>query len=795
MKKLINVIQQPIWALTLLAFLMFEPLIAQNSKLEEQFRSYRAHNPLVKVHLHTNKVEYLAGENVWFKAYLVDYYSSLPDTVFDALKVDLVTHDGQVVDIVLLKLEKGIGNGTIALPDSLPGGNYALRAYNDYILKEESMQMFQQVLTVENPIEKNFIRRNGRREKKKYNKKIEELQNTYQVAFYPESGSIIAGTENKVVMRVSNFLGEGADYTAVIKNSNDAEVAEIKSIDNGISEFVFLPQTRETYYAEVNISGEKDINQALPDIQSSGFLIQAHSSREIENLEIQQINTSSLDTDSKVYAILHSQGQAKKVKVLDGTGELIEFNTLDHTSPGINYLTIADAQGTVYAERAFFAYQLPELNPDINLLEITKEDSLFLSLDISIPEMAGHQGSFSVSVSEVPDRDNVRHKDLFSQLMLSSALEKTFERPGGYLQKKEYAHLLDYLMIINGNPRFQIQNVMTYTPSADEKEFVTGLGLRGNVSPRGSSTSTGITLVELSANLDGKQDLHRTETDKEGNFVFEDLEFQEYVKVEITPRNDIRGRRLVVELDEFVIPEVDLTYHFRQVEVPTRGDEWQRVKKPTVFMENRGVEDLTDLQTIYGNADQVIYMDDMPSNISNMVDVIRGRVPGVTFRDGLIIMRGTSSVNMSSEPVFLIDGNVVSKNAFLGLSVREVERIEILKGSSAAIYGSRGANGAIGAITRKGSQELTPTFEFIVKGFSLEEDFLSNLYGMNESGKLESDQLFQTYYWEPNLVFDNETEKRVTFPVFTETESYFVEIEGIDNNGRLLSKRLIIQAE
>jgi TonB-dependent SusC/RagA subfamily outer membrane receptor len=47
----------------------------------------------------------------------------------------------------------------------------------------------------------------------------------------------------------------------------------------------------------------------------------------------------------------------------------------------------------------------------------------------------------------------------------------------------------------------------------------------------------------------------------------------------------------------------------------------------------------------------------------------------------------------STEPLFIVDG--VTVQSIDGISPTLVESISVLKGSSASIYGSRGANGVI----------------------------------------------------------------------------------------------------
>jgi TonB-dependent SusC/RagA subfamily outer membrane receptor len=78
----------------------------------------------------------------------------------------------------------------------------------------------------------------------------------------------------------------------------------------------------------------------------------------------------------------------------------------------------------------------------------------------------------------------------------------------------------------------------------------------------------------------------------------------------------------------------------------------------------------------------------------NIYDMIKSEVPGVTVNGTSIqLQQGSGSFISSTEPLFVVDGNVV--NQISNIVPSEVRSISLLKGSAAAIYGSRGANGVI----------------------------------------------------------------------------------------------------
>ncbi len=87
---------------------------------------------------------------------------------------------------------------------------------------------------------------------------------------------------------------------------------------------------------------------------------------------------------------------------------------------------------------------------------------------------------------------------------------------------------------------------------------------------------------------------------------------------------------------------------------------------------------------------------------SNMLELIKGRFPGVAIQNNEIIIRGTKSINSSNAALIVIDGMTTDTNGLLMLSPNDVQSIDVLKDASSSIYGSRGANGVVIIETKNG---------------------------------------------------------------------------------------------
>ncbi|MDB2625188.1 SusC/RagA family TonB-linked outer membrane protein, partial [Flavobacteriaceae bacterium] len=133
---------------------------------------------------------------------------------------------------------------------------------------------------------------------------------------------------------------------------------------------------------------------------------------------------------------------------------------------------------------------------------------------------------------------------------------------------------------------------------------------------------------------------------------------------------------------------------------------------------------------------------DNVANQSFSVDqLLQGRAAGVQVTQNAgspgsgisVKIRGTNSLRGNNEPLYVIDGVIISsagedvlaaggvgnsgqenQNGLNGINPRDIESIQILKDASAtAIYGSRGANGVVLITTKKGEKGKVKMSSFI----------------------------------------------------------------------------------
>ena len=152
-------------------------------------------------------------------------------------------------------------------------------------------------------------------------------------------------------------------------------------------------------------------------------------------------------------------------------------------------------------------------------------------------------------------------------------------------------------------------------------------------------------------------------------------------------------------------------------------------------------------------------LQDIPTN--NLSNLVAGRLSGVVVQqvagtpgqESNIMIRTSGTLN-NTNPLYVIDGIVSTKYAFDALSSDEVASISILKdAASAAVYGSRGANGVILVTTKRGSNQapvITYTGSFGVQTPTRIPPAL-NAY---EQALLINDGLAYQKYYTQNFVVD-----------------------------------------
>jgi TonB-linked SusC/RagA family outer membrane protein len=99
------------------------------------------------------------------------------------------------------------------------------------------------------------------------------------------------------------------------------------------------------------------------------------------------------------------------------------------------------------------------------------------------------------------------------------------------------------------------------------------------------------------------------------------------------------------------------------------------------------------------NAEQ---LEQRPSS-TNILDRLEGKIAGVSSSNGQVTVRGGSSINLSNDPLIVVDGFPIQDGDTQVINPEDVQSINVLKDAAAAsIWGVRASNGVIVITTKKG---------------------------------------------------------------------------------------------
>ena len=121
-------------------------------------------------------------------------------------------------------------------------------------------------------------------------------------------------------------------------------------------------------------------------------------------------------------------------------------------------------------------------------------------------------------------------------------------------------------------------------------------------------------------------------------------------------------------------------------------------------------------RAVTGSVASVNYDKFKDRSFSNVTQALAGELPGVNITQGqgapgqtpIIRIRGISSITAGTNPLYVVDGLPMENFNLNNVNPQDIESVEVLKdASSAAIYGSRGANGVIIITTKLGKPGKT----------------------------------------------------------------------------------------
>ncbi|MEZ5038484.1 MAG: TonB-dependent receptor plug domain-containing protein [Saprospiraceae bacterium] len=782
-----------------------------------------------KVYLHLDKPYYASGESVWFKAYLVDASFHRPLNASASLWVDIIDSKGAVVTHQLLAIQgDGYAYGDVKIDSRFLAGKYRIRAYTDRMTHFDPAFFFSQEIDIFDQ-QADWAK--------------QEKGDDFELQFFPEGGDLVADLSSQLAFKAVDEQGNGIEVTGTIKDDKGVAVGKIEAFHQGMNSLIFQPKSGRKYHAEVSYKG-KTKRFDLPVILKEGYAMSVRNKPD-KNISI-RILASPEKENTEVYLIGQVRGYVYYKGKGTLKNRLLDFELPKQLFPsGILQLTLMDAQGRAYAERLTFIMEDAPLQITIKPNKRSYSSRAPITLHLTVKDEHGKpvQGHFSVAVTDAVQVTLPEYPDqITNYLLLSSDLKGGVEMAGSYLDSSlpTTARRLDLLMLTNGWRRFSWQQILGTEKIGEEPPFQQGISVCGQLRDADvvKYKETDLALVSMGAGAG----FHTTRANANGRFCFEDLYFQDtsYLLVQVMGQ---KGKTVNLEVD-FDAATWPATNDHRNIEAKV---EKAAVANYLAVMEKRQEEAtvlngdyvLLDEVVVLGNkispkpaeslhgqgaADVILKMDEQYQNHPNVLSVMNGKVPGLQIIDDGFnaVIRMTGSTN---DPLVLFDGLPVNQQSIAappvpveeggrenegGLSLEgianvaanrtedkalyqflrsltpnTIDRIEVLKGANAAIYGVRGGNGVIAIYSKApqaNPQKALKGQQY--PGYYTARTFYTPTYNSDKDVLQRKDRR-ATIYWNPAVETDQEGNAQLLFYNTDIAPSFNVVVEGLTANGQL----------
>ncbi|MVM37125.1 hypothetical protein GO730_04755 [Spirosoma sp. HMF3257] len=172
-------------------------VLADVQSLSERMTRYASE----KAYIHTDRAQYVAGDTLWFKAYLVDGKFHTPNALSQTLYVNLLDATGKRTVSRLVHMDStGHASGDITLPDSLPSGDYQLLAYTNWMRNADNEFLFRKRIRID--------ARNAQPDNR-----IASESKGFRVQVFPEGGQLVEGLSGRVAFQALDNQGHSLSVT------------------------------------------------------------------------------------------------------------------------------------------------------------------------------------------------------------------------------------------------------------------------------------------------------------------------------------------------------------------------------------------------------------------------------------------------------------------------------------------------------------------------------------------------------------------------------------------------------
>ena len=764
-----------------------------------------------KVYIHTDRTCYYPGNDVWFKAYLINSLDRNLSGHSNNLHVELISPDSKIIINRVIRLDAGLGNGDFKLPDELKPGRYRLRAYTNY-MRNFSDQLF---------LNKEIVVLNSTDDKDVIPDEKEVVKNKLDINFFPEGGSLVDNVNSAVAFKAVNALGNGCDVSGKIYASTGVLIATFKSAHRGMGSFFLRPLPGLSYYSIVKDTTGVEIRSEIPKSFPDGITLSASINQDNKLLITTKTNAQTLPlVQDRDLTLTFS---ARKVTLKSFSFKMKSYNNslalpVDDLPDGIVMMTLSAPGDLPISERLIYIQKNNDLEVNIEPRKpvYNQRDSVEIRISFSNGSDLRPEAFLSLSAAEKSFTDKTAQypSTISSWFLLESDIRGPIEEPSYYFDPSNPNALpdLDLLLLTQGWRDFEWKYNKGYFPPE------AGFSVSGRVAKNDLNKPLEVDSVHI-ALVENKNSFTATSpVDSLGKFCLKGIDLTGDARIIVSAATKKRHPLSLVLLDslkykpeevsvnptrQFVLSEENITA-FKNVYEINETVEKQYKLSDTVSLgeisvtatkrKNFQTTRIENNRSLYNKPDAEVLITPQFASYKNVFEILKGRVAGVIVTEGsgryVIKIRGQNSYSLTNMPLFLIDGLEKSYEEMVMFPVGLIDRIDVLKSSGeTALFGVRGANGVIAVITRTGDGDIlipnqpdNHSASLKISGYDAARIFYSPIHSHSSASDNEPD-LRTTLFWEPNITLQSNQTQFLNYFNADHSSTIRIIVEGITSTG------------
>lgn len=795
-----------------LVIIFFSLLIfkATAQKIDSALNALLAEHPVEKIYLQYDKEYYVAGETIWFKAYLQS--DGKPSNLSNNFYLQFADSKGQVVSTHKFPVMGAVVKGNIDIPDSLPQGNYYIRAltphmfnYDDAFIYTKNIFVFRpETAAVTTTISKNV-----------------------SLQFFPESGHLIDGILSVVAFKATDQWGTPVEVEGIIKSDDGTTIASFKSFHDGIGKVQFKPKEGKTYTAEVETAAGKR-TYPLPVVQASGINLRIQDEKGGKKFQLSRgVKNKELYDLLFVVAQINNHVVYEMEIAFEDYPSIIGHLVTDSLPSGILHFTVFNKDRMPLAERLSFIDNGEYKGAaNIEARQINVEKKAANAVELVFPELI--QRSCAVSIIDWSGKADTDQENIFSRFLLTGDLKGYVYNPAWYFEQHTdtVRQALDNLMLTHGWSRFDWTKVLAkQTP--EKKYQDRGLfSISGRVvDPSNKQPLAWGKIGFLVEAEDSSTQTLEGMVDAAGRFTLDSVAFFGNAQLfyGYSDKNEKQKPALVI-LDENTLDNAIRIVPADIMKAGTKAGTQLQDKEEIARRYQQGKDkpgEIKELENVNVNASSSkkpidvvnekyttgVFRGTAKESIDNInepvndksinaIDYIKNRIQQVTFTGANFVNRKNFSLSSGQRWIVGTFLNEQPVDIFMLRTLRAVD-LALIKFFDAGFVGAGSTypGGLIAVYTRDRftEQPKADKLEFVeYNGYSIQKQFYSPDYGA-AGAKTQLRDNRTTLYWNPDVFTDTET-KSVNLNFYNNdfSKKYKVIVEGFDAAGKLIHAEKVI---